>query len=71
MSATESISTMAAKAAPPVVVASAQFVGITVPEAIQDLTLLYVALMVIHKLWHMWKEWRTGKVMPVSEGELP
>lgn len=71
MQAAESASTMAAKAAPPVVVTGAQAVGITVPEAIQVLTLLYVALMVIHKAWHMWKELRTGKVMPESDGELP
>lgn len=67
----EPVSAMAAKAAPPVAVVGAHVAGITVPEAIQIATLVYVVLMIIHKLWHMWKEWRTGKTMPESEGELP
>jgi hypothetical protein len=71
MQAAESITTMAAKAAPPVAVASAQAVGITLPEAVQLAALFYTILMIVHKLWHMWKEWRTGKAMPVSDGELP
>lgn len=67
----EPIATMAVKAAPPVAVVSAHAAGITVPEAIQYVTLLYVSLLTLHKLWHMWKELRTGKPMPESEGELP
>lgn len=70
-SVTESVSAMAAKAAPPVVVVGAHAAGITVPEAIQIATLVYVILMIVHKCWHMWKEWRTGRVTPESEGELP
>lgn len=70
-SVAESASAMAAKAAPPVAVVGAHAAGITVPEAIQIATLVYVVLMIVHKVWHMWKEWRTGKVMPESEGELP
>lgn len=70
-SVTEPVSAMAAKAAPPVAVVGAHVAGITLPELVQAATLVYVSLMIIHKLWHMWKEWRTGKPMPVSEGELP
>lgn len=70
-SVAEPVSAMAAKAMPPAVVVGAHAAGITVPEAIQIATLIYVILMIVHKCWHMWKEWRTGKVMPESEGELP
>lgn len=67
----EPASAIAVKAAPPVAVVGAHAAGLTLPDVVQILTGIYVALMVIHKCWHMWKEWRTGKVMPVSEGELP
>lgn len=67
----ESGPAMVVKAAPPVAVVSAHAVGITLPEAIQIATFVYLGLMIIHKLWHMWKELRTGKPMPESEGELP
>lgn len=71
MQATESAAAMLAKVSPPAAVGIAPAIGITVPEAIQIATLIYVILMVVHKCWHMWKEWRTGRVMPESEGELP
>ena len=45
--------TMAAKAAPPIAVVGAQIVGWDVPDVIQWLTLAYVALMLVHKIWHM------------------
>ena len=62
---------MAAKVAPPAAVVGAHAAGITVPDAIQIATLVYVILMIIHKGWHMWKELKTGKRMPETEGELP
>jgi hypothetical protein len=67
----EPASAMAAKVAPPIVVVGAHAAGITLPEAIQIATFIYLGLMIIHKLWHMWKELRTGKPMPESEGEIP
>lgn len=60
---------MAAKVAPPVAVASVEFAGVTLPELVHIATLTYVVLMIIHKCWHMWKEWKTGK--QEAEGELP
>jgi hypothetical protein len=52
---------MAAKAAPPVAVAGANFLGLPVPDIVQYVTLAYVALMLLHKLWQigwgMWKFW--------------
>lgn len=70
-SVAEPVSAMAAKAAPPVAVVGAHAAGLTLPEVVQVLTGIYVGLMIVHKLWHMLKEWRTGKAMPESEGELP
>lgn len=67
----EPVSAMAAKAAPPVAVVGAHAAGISLPELVQAATLVYVSLMIVHKLWHMWVEWRTGKRAPESEGELP
>jgi len=62
---------MAVKMAPPVAVVTAAKAGITLPELVQLATLVYVLLMIVHKCWHMWKEWKTGKVEPDVDGELP
>lgn len=67
----ETITAMTAKAAPPVAVAGASAIGITLPEAVQIAALCYTVLMIVHKLWHMWKEFRTGQPQRESEGELP
>ena len=47
---------MAAKIAPPIAVVGAQIAGWDVPAMVQWLTLIYVALMIIHKLWRMGME---------------
>lgn len=70
-SVAEPVTAIATKVAPPVAVVSAHAAGITLPEAVQILTGIYVGLMIVHKLWHMWVEWKTGKVQPESEGPLP
>lgn len=50
---TETGGVMAAKAAPPVAVIGAQFMGFQVPDLVQWITLAYVVLMFSHKAWHM------------------
>lgn len=70
-SVAEPVSAMAAKAAPPVAVVGAHAAGLTLPDVVQILTGIYVALMIAHKAWHWWREVRTGKLVPESEGELP
>jgi len=70
MQGTETGTTMAAKAATPVAVAAANHFGMSLPDVIQWGTAIYIGLMVIHKLWHMWMEFRTGKRAPESEGDL-
>ncbi len=47
---------MVAKAAPPIAVIGAQFAGFDIPNAIQVLTLIYVVLMLVHKIWQMGRE---------------
>jgi hypothetical protein len=44
---------MAAKAAPPIAVLGANFMGYPVADWVQWLTLLYVVLMLLHKTWQM------------------
>ena len=44
---------MAAKIAPPIAVVGAQIAGWDVPDMVQWLTLIYVVLMIVHKLWRM------------------
>ena len=44
---------MVAKAAPPLAVVGAQIAGWDVPDMVQWLTLIYVVLMIVHKLWRM------------------
>ncbi len=70
MQGAETGSTIVAKVSAPAAVAAANLAGVTVPDVIQWGTAIYVVLMIIHKLWHMWKEFKTGKVTPESEGEL-
>lgn len=52
---------MAAKAAPPLAVVGANVAGWSVPDIVQYITLAYVVLMLLHKMWQvgwgMWKFW--------------
>lgn len=63
----EQAGTIVAKLIPPASVAAANLSGIDVPAAIQWMTLLYLVMMVLHKGWHMVKEYRTGKRYPVKD----
>lgn len=44
---------MAAKAAPPIAVVGANIAGWNVPDLVQWVTLAYVFLMLVHKIWQM------------------
>ncbi len=58
----ETGSFMATKVAPPIAVTATNlFSGMTVPDIVNYLTLLYLLLMISNKAWHMFKEWKTGK----------
>lgn len=54
-------STLAAST-PPVAVATANLFGLSLPDIVQLATLVYLSLLILHKLAQMVKEWRTGKV---------
>lgn len=52
---------MAAKAAPPMTVIGANVAGVPIADWVQYATLVYVVMMIVHKGWTMWREWKTGK----------
>ncbi|HJV75471.1 MAG TPA: hypothetical protein VJ654_14690, partial [Noviherbaspirillum sp.] len=52
---------MSMKAAPPVTVTGAMLAGVAVDDWIKWATLLYVVMMITHKGWHMFKEWKSGR----------
>lgn len=58
---TETGAAVAAKLSPPATILAAQIAGITVADWVQWLTLIYVFLLVVHKLWKMgleaWQFW--------------
>jgi ABC-type uncharacterized transport system permease subunit len=49
----ETTGAMVAKASPPLAVIGAQMAGWSVPDIVQWVTLAYVVLMLLHKLWSM------------------
>lgn len=49
----ETATTMTAKAAPPIAVLGMQLMGVAVDDWIKWITLAYVVLMLLHKVWHM------------------
>lgn len=56
--ATESTAAIAAKAAPPVSVSIASVAGYQVSEILLWATLVYTVLMIGHKLYQIYKEFR-------------
>lgn len=59
----ETAAIMTAKASPAIAVAAVnQLPTITLPDIVNWATLMYLGLMISHKLWRMYKEYRTGKV---------
>lgn len=59
----ESTMVNTAKVTPPATVIGAEFIGMHVADWVQWLTLLYLLLLVVHKLWAMLSEalayWRS------------
>ena len=50
-----------AASTPPVAVVTANFFGLSLPDVVQLATLMYLSLLILHKLAQMIKEWKTGK----------
>lgn len=66
-SAQESAPAITAKASLPVGVVVAERIGFTVSELIQYLTALWLLLLVVQKIWHLWDKWKTGREMDDAE----
>lgn len=54
----ESAAVIATKVAPPVTVSLATLGGYQVSELVLWATLIYTTLLIAHKLWSMWKDFR-------------
>lgn len=64
----ETAASMMAKATPPIaVIAANQMPLLSLPDIVNYCTLLYLALMISHKAWRMYREWRTGKAVKDDE----
>ena len=57
----ETAASITTKAAPPVTVVGAKLAGMPVADWVTYLTAIYLVMMIAHKGWHMYKEWRTGR----------
>lgn len=57
---------MGTKAAPPIAVVGSQLAGIPVADWVQWVTLVYVIIMLSHKLWSWWHEWKAKKAIDES-----
>lgn len=57
----ETAVSVAAKSSPPLAVAAGNFAGMSLPDLVQYATLLYLAMLIAHKGWRMYKEYKTGK----------
>lgn len=55
----------ATKAAPPAVVAGLNWYGITLPELVQLVTLVWLLVLIVDKVWSLYREWK--KVMAEDE----
>lgn len=53
----DTATSVAVKATPPLAVIGATLAGISVDDWIKWVTLAYVCLLLLHKLWHMALEW--------------
>ena len=62
----DTVADMAVKSAPPATVVVADMAGMQVPQLVQWLTLIYLLMLVGHKGWQIYKEFRQGKDDHVS-----
>lgn len=56
--------TMTAKATPPLAVVGANLAGIPVSDWVQYVTLAYVVVMLAHKVWSWYREWKPKRRAP-------
>lgn len=56
----ETVGTIVAKVAPPATVSLATIMGIQVSELVLWATLIYTVLLITHKVWAIFKEFKDG-----------
>ena len=56
--ANEALADIAAKSSPPIAVVTATIGGMDVPALVQWATLIYLAIMIAHKCWRIYKEFK-------------
>lgn len=59
--ATDNLGTMIAKAAPPASVSIFTLAGVPLSDLVLLLTAIYTVMMILHKAWQMWRDFRGGK----------
>jgi hypothetical protein len=62
----ESMTVLAAKAAPPVSVSIASIAGVHVSDMVLWATLVYTTLLIIHKVYEVWKDWMDFRIRITS-----
>lgn len=59
---TETVAELSVRVGPPGAVAVANAVGIDVPGLINLVMLAYLSVLLAHKLWTIFKDWREGRM---------
>lgn len=55
--------TQPASAVPVTGLVAAGNIFTSLPEIVNILTIVYVAMLIIHKAWKMYAEWKTGSIL--------
>ena len=68
---TETAADITVRVAPPAVVAAANAIGLNVPMLINLVTLAYLSILLTHKLWTIYKDWREGRMRILAPAPAP
>lgn len=71
---TETVADITVRVAPPAAVAVANAAGIDVPMLINLVMFVYLSVLLTHKLWTIYKDWREGRmriILPEPSGARP
>lgn len=59
---TETAADITLRVAPPAAVAAANAIGVDVPMLINLIMFAYLSVLLTHKLWTIYKDWREGRM---------
>jgi hypothetical protein len=59
---TETAADITIRVAPPAAVAAANAIGVDVPMLINLIMFAYMSVLLTHKLWTIYKDWREGRM---------